>query len=499
MGTNLADRLKPWRDLDAPLEAIPTRVHRPLVDSGDQTLYLVADDDARPVGDVVDELNEALPVNDRGWGPSQPLDEEKRTTTWDREALLARSSRYGPPDEDDLDEEEKPTVIVELSAEERAAILRGPVKQDEAPKAAAVAPAPEPRRGWVRRRPAIAIVAALCGVAGVIAGVSVGYALTRDDAAATALPEAPAREAVPEEPTNDDDDTAARAAAAAAANEAAAEPSAVAGADAEPTEEAAEEPTVSPTELVEEANVAIEDFDVERAQELLVRARGAGADEIATARIEARLAVVRGDGELAVERLRTLSRRHRDATIYVALGRALAHAERDPEAQHAFETALEIDPNDVEAHLGLVHVNARAAEVPAAQRHLNHARSAARLLTTPSTRLSARLHVAEGAVEFERGHHSSASREAEEALTIDHHSAEAAALLARVAYARSDSTLPHLRMAVDGRAPPPMALGMLANRVRGDEACDLAERYLDRAPHGFDASAMNRINRRCNR
>jgi len=492
MGTNLADRLKPWRDLDAPLEGVPTRVHRPLVDSGDQTLYLVADDDARPVGDVVDELNEALPVsNHRGWGPAMPIEEEKRTTMWEREALLKRSSRYAPPDEEDLDEEEKPTVIVELSPEERAAILRGPVKKEEE---ATKPPATEPRRGWLRQRPVIAIVAALCGVAGVITGVSVGYALTQDGARADALPEAPAREPVPAEATEAVAATEPEPAAEAVEDEAVAE--ATAPAEQAP-EEPAEEPAVSPAELVEEANVAIEDFDVERAQELLVRARGAGADEVATARVEARLAVVRGDGELAVQRLRTLSRQHRDAVIFVALGRTLVFAEQDPAAQDAFETALELDPNDVDAHLGLVHINARAAEVPAAQQHLNHARSAFRRLSEPSTRLSARLHVAEGAVEFERGHHSSASREAEEALTIDHHSAEAAALLARVAYARSNSTLPHLRMAVDGRAPPPFALGMLAGATRGEEACDLAERYLDRAPHGFDASAMNRINRRC--
>jgi hypothetical protein len=42
-----------------------------------------------------------------------------------------------------------------------------------------------------------------------------------------------------------------------------------------------------------------------------------------------------------------------------------------------------------------------------------------------------------------------------------------------------------------------MALALLAQTLEGDEACALAARYLERAPQGFDASAMRRIDQRC--
>src|SRR5690606_3669735 len=95
----------------------------------------------------------------------------------------------------------------------------------------------------------------------------------------------------------------------------------------------------------------------------------------------------------------------------------------------------------------------------------------------------ARIAVARGRLDFENGDFEGAVRRANEALALDGQLAAAHLLLANVAIERGQSPLEHLRKAAAGRAPSPEALGRLAVRLgRGEEACRLANRYLQVAP-----------------
>lgn len=442
---------------------------------------------------------------DRGWGPQNVPEEAKRTNFWARDGRLV--DEPADPAEDAV------TVFVTLP-EDRA---KGePVPEDSGeiarpsrPAGVVRSTARHPRMSTSTAKKTMIVVAALTGVAGIIIGVSVGFSMG-DTEETAALPEAQsdttetatepetveAAEPEPAEPEAADvEDTEA----AEGQDEAEAAENGEDEAEAAEGEDEAEPetPAVPPAELVTDAMTAVEDFDVERAQEALVSARGAGAAELETARVEARLAVVRGDGALAVPRLQVLAEQHADATIWTAYGRVLVQAENDRGARGAFERAVELDGGDVDAHLGLAHIEARAADVSSAQRHLRRAQDAARRAATPSTRLSARLRVAEGVIAFERGRLGDAASEAAQAISVDHHSSEAAVLLARIALARRDDPLPHLQTAVNGRAVAPFALAMLAARTDREEACELANRYLERAPEGFDADAMRRLASRC--
>jgi len=451
---------------------------------------------------------DAPPADDRGWGPKNLPEEAKKTSFW------VRDERHDEAESDPADD--APTVFVTLP-EDRAKgepLLddSGELERPSRPAGVVRSTAKHPRMRTSTAQKTMIVVAALTGVAGIIIGVSVGFSMGDGEEETAALPEtqSEATETATETEAEAEEAEAAppeRAADEAEAEEGEAEAAEAAEADegegeaeegeADEGEGEPEEPVVPPETLVADAMTAVEDFDVERAQEGLVAARGAGAEELATARVEARLAVVRGDGALAVPRLRILAEQHADATIWVAYGRVLAQVEQDPQARGAFERALELDAGDVDAHLGLANIEARGANVTAAQRHLRAAQDAARRSQTPSSRISARLRVAAGAIAFERGRLGDAASEAAQAMSVDHHSAEAAVLLARVALARRDDPVPHLRSAVDGRAVPPFALAMLAARLPPQEACELANRYLERAPDGFDADAMRRLASRC--
>jgi len=89
-------------------------------------------------------------------------------------------------------------------------------------------------------------------------------------------------------------------------------------------------------------------------------------------------------------------------------------------------------------------------------------------------------------------------RLANEALEHDPEEASAHLLLANVAIERSEDPIESLRHAVEGHAPPPEALGRLATRLdAGEEACQLATRYLEVAPSGYDAADVRRVAARC--
>ncbi len=417
-----------------------------------------------------------LPIADGapGWGPRVRPPELAKTTFWERSVLVA----------DDADD------AVE------------PAPSTPPPRAKAA----EPITSSELRRPRSRglVYAGLCGALGVAIGTAVGLTANLDPEAppATVVPTATASVPVaPEAPAASAAAPAAVAPAAvvqaveAAPEEAAPEEAASVAEDAAPAEPAP--PPETPEELLEQATDALRDVDLPAAEELIGRAREAGAAARDADRLDAQLAVLRGEGAPAVPRLRSMAERRRDPAVWVALGRALEQAERDPEASQAFESALHLDPQSVDAHLGLASIAVRGANIAAAQRHLRIAEEAARAAPDRDPLRDARLRVVSGQIHLERGRFSEATEEATRARVLDPRSAEAALLLGRIALARRQDALPHLRAAVEGRAPAPLALGLLAPRVRGEESCQLAGRYLDRAPEGWDARAMRRILSRC--
>ncbi|MBX3269079.1 MAG: tetratricopeptide repeat protein [Sandaracinaceae bacterium] len=460
------------QDLDDDDDDDPTRiVSRAMLD---EVIRLDHRVDLLELPGAATGLYDAVPVADDapGWGPRERPAELGKTTFWERTAL---TSRREPPRE---------------APRARAAIPSEP--------APAARPAP-------RRRRHGPIIGAIGGAIGVFVGVGVGLVATQmphaSERVATEPPSAVHAEPAPAVPSAAAPAAASAPAVAASAVEASApahvepEPEVPAVAEAPAEAEAPPEPTA--IELLAQVEDALRDADPESAAALLARARAAGVDRLAADRLDAALSVLRGDGAPAIPRLRSLAEQHRDAAVWSALGRTLEQAERDTEAQQAFEAAIALDPQSVDAHVGLASIAARAAAIGAAQRHLRIAEEAAHAMGARDPVRDARLRVAAGMIQLEHGRLSEAAEEAARARLSDPRSAEASLLLARVALARRHDATPHLRAAVTGRAPPPVALGLLAPRVRSDEACELASRYLDRAPEGWDARAMRRIRSRC--
>lgn len=429
--------------------------------------------DENALGPIVDVV---LPRADRGWGPSSTPAELQRTTFFQRDVLLAKRR----------------------SATEAAE----PTETEIVPKDA------KPNR-----RARVAMVASVCGVMGIVIGTSAGFALNQRDwvAAASAPAAAPVAAApVAAVPVAAVPGAAVPVAAAAVAVAPVAAPAVAAVAAAAPVAPAAVAPagvappvaaatTPSPVLLLARARQAIRDVEPARAEGALEIARTSGADPAALTQIEAQLAVLRGNGARAVPRLRQLSRDSEDPVLWVALARTLVQAEQDAEAGRAFQRALRFDPNSVHSHVGLARIHARRAEVRVAQGHLDNAREALASLPEPDSLLEARIRAAEGVILFERGNVVAASRAAEQASALDDRSSDAWQLMARIAESRGEDMESHLRAAVAGRAPMPMAIGLLVPNVRGLEACELASHYMERAPEGYDARAMSRVSRRCDR
>lgn len=463
----------------------------------------------------MDDPDTAERAADRGWGPRDVPEELIKTNFLARDGVVPRSQTKGP-------ESVQTTVFVEGDDGAKTTFFetKGLAESGERPKLDRAEPAYEtptstPALGAdqdtrelprtdpppARRAGRVWIIAGVCTAVGVLFGTAVGLSAHLGGDASDEAAIAPTREPATEEPREEQAETETAAAEPSPAAEepaveeqpeAPAEPSVV-----EVAEITVDAPAAEPVDHLAVATEALAAGDLARADAALAEARTSGADEVRTGTLGAELAVLRGDGAMATERVRAFVEQHAGVREWVALGRLYEQAERDDEAREAFQSALALSPRDPRAHIGLAGVAVRAASIGDAQEHLDTARDA--LVETPDDdpRLPARLHVIEGMIALERGRTAEAQREARRARVIDPRSAEAALLLARVAIHRGDDPEPHLREAVEGLAPAPMALGMLAPMTRGAEACDLSGRYLERAPEGFDARANRRIRRGC--
>lgn len=259
---------------------------------------------------------------------------------------------------------------------------------------------------------------------------------------------------------------------------------------------------IAPTQATALAGLAIlaaESGDVAAAHAAIERATqaGAGGPELAQARL--RLAILEGAGEGAIAEGRTLAQQLNDATTWSSLGRLQLQAERDRDASDSFRRALEIDAHDPEALLGRGLVGIRNGDLGGAAARLDAA-SAAATERRSGNDLEARILTARGRLLFEYGNFGSAASRAREAVEKDSRCADAHLLLANVTIETTGDPIPELRAAVTGTAPPPEAVGRLSARVpAGQEACELAARYLRAAPQGYDADRVRAVQEHCPR
>lgn len=251
------------------------------------------------------------------------------------------------------------------------------------------------------------------------------------------------------------------------------------------------------TALVGLVLVAVDAADPEAAEAALQRAERGGVSGGPLDLARARMLVLQGKGQAAVSTLRRLARGSRSAELWSALGQAYAQAERERPARRAFDRALGYDADYVDAHLGLGLVLTRSGSLGPGGRAIA---AAERLVRAGALgpEYEARVLAAQARHRYEYGDFERAGELAREAVAKDERNAAAHLVLAMVAVEEGDEPTPELRLAATGRAPPPAAIGQLALRLRTtSEACDLARRYLEAAPRGYDASDLRSVAARC--
>ncbi|HJL14434.1 MAG TPA: tetratricopeptide repeat protein, partial [Sandaracinaceae bacterium LLY-WYZ-13_1] len=253
-----------------------------------------------------------------------------------------------------------------------------------------------------------------------------------------------------------------------------------------------------PRALLGLAQLAFAAGELEEAEERLDAAAETGQHPLEVARLRGQLFVARGDGASAVEAMQALAEEHEDdAALWTALGALQAQAEQDRDAGRSFERAQRLDRGHPQAHLGQSLIEIRRGDLGGARRAIATAEREAEERGL-SEALAPWLAVAQGRLEFEMGDFDETVELANRAIEADPQFAAAHLLLANVAIERGDDGIEHLRHAAEGHTTPPEALGRLAPRLpRGEEACRVAERYLEVAPQGYDAPAVRRVAARC--
>lgn len=231
-----------------------------------------------------------------------------------------------------------------------------------------------------------------------------------------------------------------------------------------------------------------------------VDAAATGGEALEVARLRGQLLVVRGAGAAGVGVVRTSTRTHRrDAILWTALGDLYAQAEKDRDAERAYERALRYSRRDPRILLRRATVQVRRGSLRGAGRSVERAVATATERGTLED-YTALIAVTRGHLAFEASDFDGADQRAQEAIAADPQLASAHALRASIAVEqqREGEVVGHLQRAVAGRAPPAEAMGQLVTRSpAGEETCALARRYLAAAPRGFDAPAVQSVADAC--
>ncbi|MEZ4255536.1 MAG: tetratricopeptide repeat protein [Polyangiales bacterium] len=242
------------------------------------------------------------------------------------------------------------------------------------------------------------------------------------------------------------------------------------------------------------ARVALHALDVPRAATLL---EGLEANpDPRVRRAVGELLVFEGAGAKAAAVLEPLVKDSDDLALRNWYGEALLQAESYASAQKVFTAVLDADPKNADANLGMARAIMRTPRVNMAERYIDQAERDAADQKLGSF-FEARAHAARARLAFELGALVLAQSEAKKALEIVPKLGPAAHVLADVAIDMGGRPTAPLEEAEKAILTPPEALGQLAVRLRGARACEVAKRYIEAAPSGFDAPRVRLVLRRC--
>ncbi len=248
------------------------------------------------------------------------------------------------------------------------------------------------------------------------------------------------------------------------------------------------------------AYIAIsEGASLEEARTAITAAEEAGGEGPFLDRAKARLMVLEGKGQEAVEIIQPMVRESpNDAGLWIALGQAALQAVSNSLAERAFDKALEIDESNPDALLGMALVRTRAGSTDRASRFINQAEAAVRERELDDS-YKARVKAAEGRVLFELGRFDDARARATEAIRLDRACSTAHLLMASIRMENNGTAPDELQRAVEGSPPSVEAMGLLIleRGTTSEDNCNLARRYLAAAPRGLDAREVQRFVRRC--
>lgn len=246
----------------------------------------------------------------------------------------------------------------------------------------------------------------------------------------------------------------------------------------------------SPEGLKMVAERAIYYGDMRSARLAIDRAREANVPEADLREFEGTLLVEAGGGMEAVDLLTQTPEAERSEELWVLLGRAYAQAERWDDAERAFLRGGSTPTAD----LGLAQVFIHEEQLGRANEKLNRIWNEAPLMTAQGR---AQIRALQARSAYLDGNSRLALRQLAAALELDPTLGDAHLLRAEMEFDSMRDPSSHLRRAVEGRRPPPVALGWLATLTSDrDEQCDLARRYLRAAPEGQDAREVRGL--RCN-
>ncbi len=247
-------------------------------------------------------------------------------------------------------------------------------------------------------------------------------------------------------------------------------------------------------------SVYIQQHETAKAQRLAEQLKKQGVKSAAIQSFEAKLLVSKGMGEQAIQALKSIIGQSPDTQTLLLLGRAQVQAEHDKDARQTLEQALERDSNLVLAHLGLATLAIREGYLSQAKKHVDNAAQSVKQSASNNAPLQARVLAAQGRMHFEYGDFGATKNKAEQALKQDAQCAHAHFLLAQIAQEKQQKSesIKHLRSAMQGHAPPPESVALLASLLgKQSEGCRLAQRYLQAAPQGYDAKSMRDLAKQC--
>ncbi len=246
------------------------------------------------------------------------------------------------------------------------------------------------------------------------------------------------------------------------------------------------------------ADAELSQGNVEKAQQLIDRATQAGVSSVDWARVASMTKAAAGLGQEAVNSVRELVQRYRDADILAALAHLQVQAERDKDAENTIAAALKIEPSNIEALLLRALVEGRRGDLKRGTDTLNALDKIARKRGVLTPLLAARIVAQRARLRYEFGDLAGAQRLALDASKLDTRAAEAHLVRASIASEKRLSPVSELQAGMAGMFTPPEVVARLVLELPdGGDKCALAKRYLSAAPAGYDASDVKKSTTTC--